>query len=119
MYLRYGDPSWDAAETSADAAPPTTASSARRHGGRDPAGNSSNKRKADGRSQPGRQFPRVTLAGVKLDAITEQQCIAHVLDELGDSRGGMLVTPNLGHLLRCSTNPACSAFVPEAGLVLA
>jgi N-acetylglucosaminyldiphosphoundecaprenol N-acetyl-beta-D-mannosaminyltransferase len=59
------------------------------------------------------------LAGVKLDAITEKQCIAHVLDEIEAGRGGMLVTPNLDHLHRCSTNLAFSALVAEADLVVA
>lgn len=110
MYLRYGDPSWDAAETSADG-PPTDP---RRNGD---SSNGSGWRKKP--SERGRQFPRVTLAGVKLDAITEKQCIAYVLDEIEAGRGGMLVTPNLDHLHRCSTNLAFSALVAEADLVVA
>ena len=48
-------------------------------------------------SSPSRrgQYPGVTLAGVRMDAITEPQCISHILDELDAGRGGMLVTPNL------------------------
>jgi N-acetylglucosaminyldiphosphoundecaprenol N-acetyl-beta-D-mannosaminyltransferase len=112
MYLRYGDPSWDAAEASADAPP---VESSRGNNGT-PSGSPSLKRKSP---EPGRKYPRVTLAGVKLDAISEKQCIAHVLDEIGAGRGGMLVTPNLDHLHRCSTNLAFSALVAEADLVVA
>lgn len=102
MYLRYGDPSWDAAETGPDAPPP---SNPRRNG--------------EGRAKAARPFPSVKLAGVRLDAITEEQCIGYILDSLEAGRGGMLVTPNLDHLQRCTKNLAFSALVAEADLVVA
>jgi N-acetylglucosaminyldiphosphoundecaprenol N-acetyl-beta-D-mannosaminyltransferase len=110
MYLRYGDPSWDSAEAS-DTLP------YRRNGD-----GQSSKRKTDAggaNGRPMRRYPKVTLAGVRLDAITETQCIQHILDELDAQRGGMLVTPNLDHLQRCTKNLAFSALVAEADLVVA
>ena len=54
-----------------------------------------------------------------LDAISEAQCIAHILDELDAGRGGMLVTPNLDHLHRSTKDLAFAALVAEADLVVA
>jgi N-acetylglucosaminyldiphosphoundecaprenol N-acetyl-beta-D-mannosaminyltransferase len=45
-------------------------------------------------------LPSVTLAGVRLHAIDEAQCIAHVLRELAAGRGGVVVTANLDHVRR-------------------
>jgi N-acetylglucosaminyldiphosphoundecaprenol N-acetyl-beta-D-mannosaminyltransferase len=45
-------------------------------------------------------LPSVTLAGVRLHAIDEAQCIAHVLGELAAGRGGVVVTANLDHVRR-------------------
>src|SRR5688500_5117354 len=104
MYLRYGDPSWESAEGSDASAAPTAA----------------NKRKpTDARGDQPRRFPSVVLWGVRLDSITETQCIGHILDELDAGRGGMLVTPNLDHLQRCTKNLAFGALVAEADLVVA
>jgi N-acetylglucosaminyldiphosphoundecaprenol N-acetyl-beta-D-mannosaminyltransferase len=107
MYLRYGDPSWDAADNT-DA--PLAVS--------DVNGNGNGHRKGDV-PKPRQRFPSVTLAGVRLDAITEAQCIAHILDELDARRGGMLVTPNLDHLHRSTKDLAFAALVAEADLVVA
>ncbi|MFN9275446.1 MAG: WecB/TagA/CpsF family glycosyltransferase [Planctomycetota bacterium] len=45
-------------------------------------------------------LPSVTLAGVRLHAIDEAQCIAHVLGELAAGRGGVVATANLDHVRR-------------------
>jgi N-acetylglucosaminyldiphosphoundecaprenol N-acetyl-beta-D-mannosaminyltransferase len=120
MYLRYGDPTWDAADpvdaplsSPQSSSTATKATAARRdeHGALAAALNRLTARSG--------RYPSVTLAGVRLDAITEKQCIAHVLDELDAGRGGMLVTPNLDHLHRCRTNLAFTALVAEADLVVA
>jgi N-acetylglucosaminyldiphosphoundecaprenol N-acetyl-beta-D-mannosaminyltransferase len=112
MYLRYGDPSWDAAETSELPATRRNGDGTGSHGGNGhPA-----KRKPDRSARP---FPSVRLAGVRIDAITEAQCIQYILDELDAGRGGMLVTPNLDHLHRCQKNLAFGALVAEADLVVA
>lgn len=108
MYLRYGDPSWDSAEAS-DASPALD--------GYGPAP----KRRPDGKGRPfaGARLPTITLCGVRLHAITEAQCVEHILDQLEAGRGGMLVTPNLDHLHRCTKNLAFNALVAEADLVVA
>jgi N-acetylglucosaminyldiphosphoundecaprenol N-acetyl-beta-D-mannosaminyltransferase len=100
MYLRYGDASWDEAGEGLE-------QPARRTEPQAP------KRKAN------RGFPTVSLAGVKLDAITETQCIGYIMDELAAGRGGMLVTPNLDHLHRCTQDVSFKAMVSEADLVVA
>ncbi len=110
MYLRYDDPSWESAENSE----PTPAPLPRKGGAP-----IQRKPEIGSRSAAGRRFPAVTLSGVRLDAITEVQCIAHILDELDLGHGGMLVTPNLDHLQRCKKNLAFSALVAEADLVVA
>jgi N-acetylglucosaminyldiphosphoundecaprenol N-acetyl-beta-D-mannosaminyltransferase len=113
MYPR--DSSWD----TPDAAAPGTGASARR---------SSEGKRVNGESAPARvpgtrrrreEFPAVTLAGVRLDAITEPQCIAYIVDSLDAGHGGMLVTPNLDHLYRCTKDLAFAALVAEADLVVA
>src|SRR5215213_3743120 len=114
MYLRYGDPSWGAAEASSEVSP-----APRRNGGDGPNGSGGNGNGGSPRKTVLRPFPSVTLAGVRLDAITEQQCIRHILDALDAGRGGMLVTPNLDHLQRCQKNLAFGALVAEADLVVA
>ncbi len=64
-------------------------------------------------------MPIVDLRGVKLHAITERQCINHILDELDSHRGGVVVTPNLDHLRRYIADVNFRALVAEADLVVA
>lgn len=64
-------------------------------------------------------LPEVHLAGVRLHALTEKQAIAHILGALARGRGGRVVTPNLDHLRRASTDPDFAGLVAEADLVLA
>jgi N-acetylglucosaminyldiphosphoundecaprenol N-acetyl-beta-D-mannosaminyltransferase len=47
-----------------------------------------------------RALPAIELGGVRLHAITEAQCVAHVDGELAAGRGGWIVTANLDHLRR-------------------
>ena len=47
-----------------------------------------------------KSFPTVRLGNLTLHAITEDQCIARVLQELDAGRGGFVVTPNLDHVRR-------------------
>src|SRR5207244_6993539 len=63
-------------------------------------------------------LPTIRLHGVRLHAITEQQCIDHILDELDAGRGGMVVTPNLDHIRRCTRDMLFGAIVAEADLVV-
>ena len=43
-------------------------------------------------------LPIVSLCGVPLHAITERQCIQHVLNNLDEGHGGWIVTANLDFL---------------------
>ncbi|MBK7875227.1 MAG: WecB/TagA/CpsF family glycosyltransferase [Planctomycetes bacterium] len=45
-------------------------------------------------------LPAIELYGVRLHALTEAQCVEHVVRELDAGRGGWVVTPNLDHLRR-------------------
>src|SRR5439155_14359837 len=71
-----------------------------------------------GETLPGAMLPTVRLHGVRLHAITEQQCIDHILDELDAGRGGVVVTPNLDHIRRCTRDMLFGAMVAEADLVV-
>lgn len=64
-------------------------------------------------------LPTVRLAGVELHAITEEQAIETILAELEFGRGGVVVTPNLDHIYRCTKNMTFAALVAEADLVVA
>lgn len=64
-------------------------------------------------------LPTVRLAGVELHAITEEQAIETILAELECGRGGVVVTPNLDHIYRCTKNMTFAALVAEADLVVA
>ena len=56
--------------------------------------------------QTARTLPKVQLAGVSLHALTEVECVEHILSELAAQRGGWVVTPNLDHLRRYQCDPA-------------
>ncbi len=116
MYLRYGDPSWDADQAADSAA--ASASAPEDNGARRP-GKSGNGRLEGAHAPNAPRFPTVELHGVDLHAITEAACIRHILDEIHVQRGGMVVTPNLDHLRRCTHDVNFSALVAEADLVVA
>lgn len=71
------------------------------------------------RDLPARLLPSVRLNGVQVHAVTEDECIRHILDELEAGRGGVVVTPNLDHLRRCRQSPSFQALIAEADLVVA
>ena len=68
---------------------------------------------------PRQNFPVVNLRGVDLHAVTEQQVVKHILDEIDYGRGGTVVTPNLDHLRRCLDDLSFGALVAEADVVVA
>lgn len=61
----------------------------------------------------------IHLRGVRLDALTEQGCVDHIIGALAQGRGGWVVTPNLDHLRRADRDPAFHAMLDEADLVVA
>jgi N-acetylglucosaminyldiphosphoundecaprenol N-acetyl-beta-D-mannosaminyltransferase len=63
--------------------------------------------------------PEVELAGVRLHALSEAGCIAHVVAALVSGRGGWIVTPNLDHLRRIVREPGYAALCAEADLRVA
>jgi N-acetylglucosaminyldiphosphoundecaprenol N-acetyl-beta-D-mannosaminyltransferase len=109
MSFRYGDLSWDSAETldaptqevrTISRSPAAAALAARSQAKRAP-------------------LPTVRLRGIDLHAITEAGCIQHILHALDQGEGGVVVTPNLDHLRRCLKDIRFGALVAEADLVVA
>ncbi|MEJ5887577.1 WecB/TagA/CpsF family glycosyltransferase [Pseudokineococcus marinus] len=62
--------------------------------------------------------PRVVVDGVAFDAVTETEVVDHVLGEMAQGRGGMLLTPNVD-ILRQLRRPALRGIAAEADLVVA
>lgn len=110
MYFRYGEPNWEPADASDVAADARERQHALPGGGL--AGS------AAGRVGP-RRYPTVDLRGVRVHAISEADCVNHILYEIEAGRGGMVVTPNLDHLHRCLHDLTFAALVAEADLVVA
>ncbi len=105
MYLRYGNIACEADSISGPAlgAPRATGM----------------EQDAPPRAQLAKALPAVPLLGVAFHAVTERQCIDHILDELDARRGGTVVTPNLDILRRCTRDVRFSALVAESNLVIA
>ena len=61
----------------------------------------------------------ISLRGVQFAAVSRQECIDHLLDELAASRGGTVVTLNVDHLRRCETDPQFRAIVEKAEMKVA
>src|SRR5687767_11293804 len=112
MSRRYGDMTWE----SADAPPGGSASGVGLASMRPRSARHANRH---AHTLPAASFPSVRLYGVRLHAITEQQAIKHIQDELDAGRGGAVVTPNLDHLRRCTRDLSFNALVAEADLVVA
>jgi N-acetylglucosaminyldiphosphoundecaprenol N-acetyl-beta-D-mannosaminyltransferase len=132
MYFRYGDENWDSSDANeADRSGRAPESDGAGDGSIDarPSGNGHSKGnghphgngnvpRGNGRARPHR-LPTVDLRGVRVHAVSEGDAIRHIMDELGEGHGGMVVTPNLDHLHRCLHDVAFAAMVSEAELVLA
>lgn len=60
----------------------------------------------------------VNLLGARLQALTEAECIAFILNELTEGRGGWLVTMNLNHLRAFTLLPEIRQAYEQATLIL-
>ncbi len=63
-------------------------------------------------------LPVVRLKGVELHAITERQCIHHILNSIAEGKGGTVVTPNLDIIRRCTRDLGFATLVSESDLVV-
>jgi len=70
-------------------------------------------------ASPVQPLPTVTLMGVRLHAIRQQECVAQVLAELAADRGGFLATANLDHMRRLQQDQRFQAAYQKATLVVA
>jgi len=62
---------------------------------------------------------RVSLMGMQIDRVTENQAVATIGQSLAAGRGGWVITPNLEHLRRFSKEASLRPFFETADLVLA
>src|SRR5665213_18877 len=109
MYLRYREPSWESGDL-------TEAQPRRRRG--EPAISSPKLNEGDA-GRPVNAMPIVELHGIRLHAITERTCIAHILNELDAGPGGVVATPNLDHVRRYVSDVSFRVLVAEADLIVA
>ncbi len=65
-----------------------------------------------------RDLPTVPIMGIRIHALTEERCIAHVVDELRERRGGWIVTPNLDHLRRLCQDTSFRGLCAKASLLV-
>jgi N-acetylglucosaminyldiphosphoundecaprenol N-acetyl-beta-D-mannosaminyltransferase len=68
---------------------------------------------------PPAPLPEVQLAGVRLHAITEAQCVAHVMASLAAGGGGWIATANLDHMRRLRQSAEFRALYANATVVTA
>ncbi len=61
----------------------------------------------------------IRLHGLRIDAVTEQQCIEHIVSQANAGCGGWVVTPNLDILRRCAADVTLARLVEHADLVVA
>lgn len=64
-------------------------------------------------------LPTLHLEGVRLHAITEANCVDHVMKELSTGRGGSIVTMNLDHLRRFVHDETYARCTRNASIVTA
>src|SRR3954464_4940989 len=62
---------------------------------------------------------RVSLMGMQIDRVTENQAVATIGRSLAEGQGGWVITPNLEHLRQFSKQESLRAFFETADLVLA
>jgi N-acetylglucosaminyldiphosphoundecaprenol N-acetyl-beta-D-mannosaminyltransferase len=61
----------------------------------------------------------VELFGVRLHALSAEQCVSHIASELAAHRGGWVVTPNLDHLRRLLVHRSFRELCARASLCVA
>jgi N-acetylglucosaminyldiphosphoundecaprenol N-acetyl-beta-D-mannosaminyltransferase len=61
----------------------------------------------------------ICLDGVRIDVVDEQQACQRILSGLAEGAGGIVVTVNIDHLVRCRRDPAYRSLVDRAELVVA
>src|SRR3954470_1619117 len=103
MARRYGDPSWNTPD-SADV--PAKQASRR------------SLRRIEVQSPRTSQLPVIDLGGVDVRAVSERETNEHILAELDEGRGGVVVTPNLDYVRRCTRDLQFHAMVSEADLAV-
>jgi N-acetylglucosaminyldiphosphoundecaprenol N-acetyl-beta-D-mannosaminyltransferase len=59
------------------------------------------------------------VAGLDFDALSEQQVVTRIVGDLGDGRGGWVVTPNIDICRQLSRDPAARELVSGASLIVA
>ncbi len=64
-------------------------------------------------------LPAVRVGGVRIHALTEAQCVEHILRQLDAGRGGWVVTANLHHLHLLSRQPGYAGLCALASLTVA
>lgn len=64
-------------------------------------------------------LPVIELGGMHLHALTEQQCVAHIISELKQGKGGWVITPNLDHLRRFQRDLDFQELIAQANLLTA
>ncbi len=65
---------------------------------------------------PASALPTIRLMGVKVHAISDSQTNEHILSQLQEGRGGVVITPNLDHLRRAVRDPAYRDMIERADL---
>jgi N-acetylglucosaminyldiphosphoundecaprenol N-acetyl-beta-D-mannosaminyltransferase len=61
----------------------------------------------------------ICLDGVRIDVVDEQQARQRILAGLAEGAGGIVVTVNIDHMVRCRRDPAYRSLVDRAELVVA
>ena len=61
---------------------------------------------------------RIQLLGLPLDAVTESHAVSHIIEKIERKQGGWVITPNLDHLRRFTSDPEFAAYFSQADLVL-
>lgn len=65
------------------------------------------------------ELPVVNLGGLRLHALTELECVDHIISQIKQGQGGWVVTPNLDHLRRFQSDLDFQGLVAQANLVTA